>query len=123
MNKLLLIITLFLTFTLNVGCAESLDSEQMISIIETLEILNCKKEVEGVEIICVEKEIPEEVRALEKQIMEQEQKAYLEHLRYMSQQKDERQVIRDKVKALNMEQLKIKNNQETGRTISLENQQ
>ena len=123
MNKLLLIITLFLTFTLNVGCTEPLDSEQMVNIIETLEILNCKKEVEGVKIICIEKEIPEEVRALEKQIMEQEQKAYLEHLRYMSQQKDERQVLRDKIKALNMEQLKIKNNQETGRARSLENQQ
>ena len=123
MNKLLLIIILFLTFTLNVGYAEPLDSEQMVNIIETLEILNCKKEVEGVEIICIEKEIPEEVRALEKQIMEQEQKSYLEHLRYMSQQKDERQALRDKVKALNMEQLKIKNNQETGRTRSLENQE
>ena len=123
MNKLLLIITLFLTFTLNVGCTESLDSEQMINIIETLEILNCKKEVEGVEIICIEKEIPEEVRAFEKKIMEQEQKAYLEHLRYMSQQKDERQVLKDKVKALNMEQRKIKNNQGTERTRTLENLQ
>jgi len=123
MNKLLLIITLFLTFTLNVGCTESLDSEQMVNIVETLDILNCKKEVEDVKVICIEKEIPEEVRALEKQIMEQEQKAHLEHLRYMSQQKDERQMIRDKVKALNEEQLKIRNNQKTGRTISLESQQ
>ena len=123
MNKLLLIFTLFLTFILNTGCSESLDSDQMIGIVETLEILNCKKEVEGVEIICVEKDIPEEVHALEIKIMEQEQKAYSEHLRYMSQQKDERQVMRDKVKALNMEQLKIKNNHETGRTISLDNQQ
>ena len=123
MNKLLLIITLFLPFTLNAGNVEPLDSEQMVNIIEALEILNCKKEVEGVEIICIEKEIPEEVRALEKQIIEQEQKAYLEHLRYMGQQKDERQVIKDKIKALNMEQLKIKNNQETERTRTLENLQ
>ena len=123
MNKLLLIITLLLTFTLNAGCSESLDSEQVINTIEALEILNCKKEVEGVEIICIEKEIPEEVRALEKQIMEQEQKAYLEHLRYMDQQKDERQMLKDKIKALNMEQLKIKNNQETERTRTLENLQ
>ena len=123
MNKLLLIFTLFLTFTLNVGCTESLDSEQMVNMIETLEILNCEKEVEGVEVICIEKDIPEEVLAREKQIMEQEQKAHLEHLRYMSQKKDERQVLRDKVKALNMEQLKIKSNQETGRQSTLENKQ
>ena len=123
MNILLLIITLFLPFTLNAENVEPLDSEQMDNIIEALEILNCKKEVEGVEIICIEKEIPEEVRALEQQIIEQEQKAYLEHLRYMDQQKDERQMLKDKIKALNMEQLKIKNNQETERTRTLENLQ
>jgi uncharacterized protein (UPF0128 family) len=123
MNKLLLTFTLFLTFTFNLGCSESLDSDQMVFIVETLEILNCEKEVEDVEIICIEKEIPEEVRLLEQQIMEQQQKAYLEHQRYMSRQKDERQVLRDKVKALNMEQLKIKNNQETGRARTLENQE
>ena len=118
MNKLF---TLLLTLTLNAGCTESHDSDQLVNIIESLEILNCKKEVEGVEIICIEKEIPEEVRALEKQIIEKEQKAYLEHQRYKSQQKDERQVLKDKVKELNMEQLKIKNNQKTGSTITLEN--
>ena len=121
MNKLLIIFALLLTCTLNVGCTESHDSDQLVNIIETIEILNCKKEVEGIEIICIEEEIPEEVRALEKQIMEKQQKAYLEHQRYMSQQKDERQVLRDKVKALNMEQLKIKNNQVTGRIRTLEN--
>jgi hypothetical protein len=92
--KYFILITIFFPFSIN---AEN--EFPSSGLIETIEILNGNKEVEGVEIIVIEKSAYE-LEAQQQKAMEREQKLYLEHLQYMEQDKTEKQLITERLKAL-----------------------
>ena len=112
-----ILITIFLPFALN--AENKFPSHDLI---ETIETLNGNKEVEGVEIIVIEKDA-HELEAQQQKITEREQRLHQEHLKYMEQHKSESQLIKERLKVINKEQYKVDKQLIRSRSKTLENQQ